>query len=190
MDIGVVLDSSRSVGWENYETLKRSLAKLIDYFHVSKDGTHFGFLHYNQDAILDFDFANSASQNPQALKEKILEINYDPGRTRTDKAIKMANERLFTEEGGAREGVPKLLIVLTDGKTSDDSAPYSTVLAPLKVRWICSQKSFVILNWETKTKKLLLEQFKLIFKSNPRLHWFSSTSLCDWFKKLAPLSTN
>lgn len=134
MDIGVVLDSSRSVGWENYETLKRSLAKLIDYFHVSKDGTHFGFLHYNQDAILDFDFANSASQNPQALKEKILEINYDPGRTRTDKAIKMANERLFTEEGGAREGVPKLLIVLTDGKTSDDSAPYTTVLAPLKVR--------------------------------------------------------
>ena len=134
MDIGVVLDSSRSVGRTNYETLKRSLAKLTDYFHVSKDGTHFGFIHYNQDSVVDFDFADSAFHNPQALKEKILEIKYDPGRTRTDKAIKMANERLFTERSGARKDVPKFLIVLTDGKTSEDSAAYSTVLAPLKVK--------------------------------------------------------
>lgn len=134
MDIGVIVDSSRSVGWKNYETVKRSLAKLTDYFDVSKDGTHFGFIHYNQDAILDFDFSDTSLHNPEALKEKIMEMKYDQGRTRTDEAIKMANERLFTERGGARQGVPKFLIVLTDGSTMDDSTPYATVLAPLKVK--------------------------------------------------------
>lgn len=134
MDIGVIVDSSRSVGWKNYETVKRSLTKLTDYFDVSKDGTHFGFIHYNQDAILDFDFSDTSLHNTEALKEKIMEMKYDQGRTRTDKAIKMANERLFTERGGARQGVPKFLIVLTDGSTMEDSTPYATVLAPLKVK--------------------------------------------------------
>ena len=35
--------------------------------------------------------------------------------------------------------------------------------------------------------------FTIIFNrnlSNPRLHWFAFASLCDWFRKLAPLSTN
>jgi len=134
MDIGVIVDSSRSVGWKNYETVKRSLAKLTEYFDVSKDGTHFGFIHYNEDAILGFDFSDTSLHNPEALREKIMNMKYDPGRTRTDKAIKMANERLFTERGGARQGVPKFLIVLTDGSTSEGSLPYATVLAPLKVK--------------------------------------------------------
>ena len=133
MDIGVIVDSSRSVGWKNYETVKRSLAKLTDYFDVSEDGTHFGFIHYNQDATLDFDFAETSLHNPETLKEKIMKIKYEPDRTRTDKAIKMANDRLFTDSGGARKDVPKFLIVLTDGTTSEDSMPYRTVLAPLKV---------------------------------------------------------
>ena len=133
MDIGVIVDSSRSVGWKNYETVKRSLAKLTDYFDVSEEGTHFGFIHYNQDATLDFDFAETSLHNPEALKEKIMKIKYEPDRTRTDKAIKMANDRLFTDSGGARKDVPKFLIVLTDGTTSEDSMPYQTVLAPLKV---------------------------------------------------------
>lgn len=133
MDIGVIVDSSRSVGWKNYETLKRALTKLTDYFDVSKDGTHFGFIHYNQDATLDFDFSDTSLYSPEALKEKIMEIKYDPGLTRTDKAIKMANDRLFTDKGGARKDVPKFLVVLTDGTTGEDSMPYQTVLAPLKV---------------------------------------------------------
>jgi len=133
MDIGIILDSSRTVGWSNYETLKRSIAKLTDYFHLSQEGTHFGFIHYNEDAMLDFDFADASLYNPEALKERIMDVKYDPGLTRTDKAIKMADEKLFTDRGGARKDVPKVLIVITDGKTNEGSMPYPSVLAPLKV---------------------------------------------------------
>ena len=133
MDVGIILDSSRTVGWNNFEALKRAVAKLTDNFHVSNEGTHFGFIHYNEDATLDFDFTDSSVHNPEALKEKIMDIKYDPGLTRTDKAIKMADERLFTDRGGARKDVPKFLVVITDGKTNEGSASYPSVLAPLKV---------------------------------------------------------
>ena len=129
----MILDSSKSVGWNNYETLKRSFAKLTDYFDVSEEGAHFGFIHYNQEAFLDFDFADKSLHDSEALKAKILEIQYDQGLTRTDKAIKMANERLFSAAGGTRKDVPKFLVVLTDGNTMTGSQPYANVLAPLKV---------------------------------------------------------
>ena len=142
MDIGVIVDLSRSVGWKNYETVKRSLAKLTEYFDVSKDGTHFGFIHSNKYTILDFDFSDTSLHNSEALTEKIMGMKYIPGRTRIDKAIKMANERLFTKSGGARQGVPKFLIVLTDGSTSEGFMPYATVLAPLKVTCLFSFRFF------------------------------------------------
>ena len=59
MDIGVVLDTSRSIRKSNYEAIKRSLARLVEYFDVSESGTHFGLLHYNENPTLDFDFRDS-----------------------------------------------------------------------------------------------------------------------------------
>lgn len=137
MDVGIILDSSRTVGRYNFEILKRALAKFTDYFHVSKEGTHFGFIHYNENASLDFDFADSSLYNSGALKEKIMDIKYDPGLTRTDKALRLADERLFTDRGGVRKDVPKFLIVITDGKTSEGSLPYINFTAPLKVALSC-----------------------------------------------------
>ena len=133
MDIAIILDSSRTVGWNNFESLKRSLAKLVDYFHVSQEGTHFGVIRYNQNATLDVDFSDTSLHNPEILKERIMDLEYDPGLTRTDKAIELADEMLFSDRGGVRKDVPKLMVVVTDGRTGEGSTPYSSVLAPLKV---------------------------------------------------------
>ena len=67
------------------------------------------------------------------LRNKILSIPYEPGLTRTDRALHLANSDLFSEKGGARENTGKLLLVLTDGVTNEGSENYTTVLAPLKV---------------------------------------------------------
>lgn len=34
--------------------------------------------------------------------------------------MKHVKEAIFTEEGGLRRGVPKVLVVLTDGRSQDD----------------------------------------------------------------------
>lgn len=54
--------------------------------------------------------------------------------TRTDKAIKVAGMEVFNETNGDRSNAPDVSIVLTDGKTHDDSEPFSEVLKPIKVR--------------------------------------------------------
>lgn len=36
------------------------------------------------------------------------------------RAIKHVRESIFTPEGGARRGIPKVLVVLTDGRSQDD----------------------------------------------------------------------
>lgn len=36
------------------------------------------------------------------------------------RAIKHVKESIFTPEGGARRGIPKVLVVLTDGRSQDD----------------------------------------------------------------------
>ena len=53
--------------------------------------------------------------------------------TRTDRALKEANE-MFTAAKGHRLKAHKVLIVITDGKTDANSAPYFQVLRPLKVK--------------------------------------------------------
>ena len=37
------------------------------------------------------------------------------GHTRIDKALRLAQNEMFTEKNGARLGIPKLIILLTDG---------------------------------------------------------------------------
>lgn len=36
------------------------------------------------------------------------------------RAIKHVKESIFTEEAGVRRGIPKVLVVLTDGRSQDD----------------------------------------------------------------------
>ena len=133
MDIGILLHSSLTMKAHNYESLKRSLSKLVDYFDVSENGTHFGFIHYNQDAFIDFALSDASLYNPVTLKAKIQSVPYDPGLTRTDKALKRADEELFSTKGEARNDVPKVLLVVTDADTMQGSEPYSQVLGSLKV---------------------------------------------------------
>lgn len=38
----------------------------------------------------------------------------------TGRAIKHVKESIFSAEAGARRGVPKVLVVLTDGRSQDD----------------------------------------------------------------------
>ena len=64
-----------------------------------------------------FTFSNSEYHNKDALLAKIasepikLEL-----QTRTDLALIMARDELFTQAGGDRPDKPNVMIVLTDGK--------------------------------------------------------------------------
>ena len=93
------------------------MGDLIDKFHPAPNADHFGFITFHKKATLAFDFANSKYQDKDALLSRIanepikLEL-----QTRTDLALIMARDELFTEAGGDRPDKPNVMIVLTDGK--------------------------------------------------------------------------
>ena len=54
--------------------------------------------------------------DPIALKQHIMKLTPDPyGRRRTDAALDMAKEKLFSS---ARSGIPKMLLVVEHGKVN------------------------------------------------------------------------
>ena len=117
----------------NFEKGKQFVQDLISHFSVSTKATHFGVITYSTNSRLEFDFANAKYHKIVELKKRVMEIRYPGQWTRTDKALEMAAQKLFTVAGGDRKDKPNILIVLTDGKTNRGSKPYPEVLQPLQV---------------------------------------------------------
>ena len=118
LDIGIVLDKSRSINKENLERVIKFLADLVRKFNPAPDGDHFGLITFDKFARLVFNFSDSEYYNLDSLKKKIesepTEEAEDVG-TRTDLALIMARDELFTEAGGDRQNSPNVMLVLTDG---------------------------------------------------------------------------
>lgn len=58
-------------------------------------------------------YSDSAS-----LTKAIADVEYNAGSTRTDKGLAYAFEHSFTTAAGARQGIKKILMVFTDGKSN------------------------------------------------------------------------
>jgi len=117
LDIGIVLDKSKSVKISNLRIVIRFLGELIDKFHPAPEADRFGFITFHNKANLAFNFADKKYHNKEALLKRIANEPIQlEGQTRTDLALQMARDRLFTSAGGDRQGKPNVMIVLTDGK--------------------------------------------------------------------------
>ena len=133
MDVAVIMDRSGSVGEKNFEKAKEFVISLVHKLQISSHGTRIGIIPYHSEAQVAVKFADVAHQTPDAMTKLIKGIPYTSGMTRTDVAIELANNQLFTDAGGQRSDKPNVLIVMTDGHTNPESKPYKTVLAPLEV---------------------------------------------------------
>lgn len=133
MDVGIIIDSSSSVRRANFGKVKNFLLQLVDKMDVNDSMVHVGVIHYNHKAYLDWNFKSKEAMNANDLKKAIEALKYKPGGTRTDVALATAEKELLNYKNGMRPGVPHVLLVITDGKTSSRSVPYSKVLEPFKV---------------------------------------------------------
>ena len=118
LDIGIVLDKSRSIDEENLERVIEFLADLVGKFNAAPDGDHFGLITFDKDARLVFNFSDSEYYNLDSLEKKIESEPTEKAKyvgTRTDLALIMARDQLFTEAGGDRKNSPNVMLVLTDG---------------------------------------------------------------------------
>jgi len=133
-DLGILIDGSGSVGNYGFAQTKMFLLQLIPKVTVGADATHFGVIIYSDQPQLVIKFSDKMYYIPVYLKLRILGLEFPDGLTRTDKALEMAGSQLYAP-GKSRQQVPRVLVVFTDGETSQIKT-YEAVLKPLKDRGV------------------------------------------------------
>ncbi|XP_034042622.1 collagen, type XXVIII, alpha 2a [Thalassophryne amazonica] len=112
MELVFVIDSSESVGPENFEIIKDFVTRLVDRTTVGRNATRIGLVLYSLEVHLEFNLARYMSK--QDVKQAIRNMPYMGEGTYTGTAIRKATHEAFFS---ARPGVRKVAIVITDGQT-------------------------------------------------------------------------
>uniref|UniRef100_A0A3P9I7S8 Collagen alpha-1(XXVIII) chain n=1 Tax=Oryzias latipes TaxID=8090 RepID=A0A3P9I7S8_ORYLA len=112
MELVFVIDSSESVGPENFEIIKDFVTRLVDRTTVGRNATRIGLVLYSLDVYLEFNLARYTTK--EEVKQAIRKMPYMGEGTYTGTAIRKATQEAFFS---ARPGVNKVAIVITDGQT-------------------------------------------------------------------------
>ena len=120
MDVMYVLDASGSVGSRDFGRLLDFVATLTSKLNVSASGTHVGVVRYSTRAQLLIRLGSIT--DPTKLDAEIRKIGFPGGSTATGNAITLAHQQGF-QNSRQSQGVPSVMIVLTDGKTTRGPQP-------------------------------------------------------------------
>lgn len=110
IDLAFLIDSSGSITRRNWKLMLAFVKDTIDEFDVSPRGSHIASVSYASKALLDFTFNTLSGDNlnKAGLNKLVDVIKHQRGFTFIDKALLLANKKIFTEEGGMRQAVKKV----------------------------------------------------------------------------------
>jgi len=124
VDVVIVMDTSISVGWSDFDHVKSFLSNLtqhvIDNINMDSGRIPLGLLTYSSTIYPLFNLSLFTSIDE--VKLSISSFNYTRAATNTAAALAYVREVMMTPLAGARDDVIKVVIVLTDGKSSDPRA--------------------------------------------------------------------
>uniref|UniRef100_A0A8C5SH65 Collagen alpha-1(XII) chain n=1 Tax=Laticauda laticaudata TaxID=8630 RepID=A0A8C5SH65_LATLA len=126
-DIVFLTDASWSIGDENFNKVVKFVFNTIGAFDlINPSGIQVSFVQYSDDPKSEFNL-NTYDEKAQALGA-LQYIQYRGGNTRTGKALAFIKEKVLTWERGMRKGVPKVLVVVTDGRSQDEVMKAAAVI--------------------------------------------------------------
>ncbi|XP_078372909.1 vitrin-like [Oculina patagonica] len=126
VDLGFLIDGSGSVnhyGAGNFDRCLEFVKSLTRAFVISSTDTRVGAIVFSSRSQLQFDFNQYTSH--EDVEAAIDRIPYPGYRTNTGVGLKLSGEKLFND---VRPGVPRVLVVITDGASTDDVAAPSEAL--------------------------------------------------------------
>lgn len=118
VDFYFILDSSSSIKDKNFQYIREYVVGLISTMPIGQDKTRVGIITYNADVTervrLD-QFDDKAE-----LIDAVMNIPYEGRGTKTNKALEYAVQQGIIQDKGDRPDVPNFVLVLTDGRSTDD----------------------------------------------------------------------
>jgi len=119
VDLVFVMDGSGSVSPSDFEKMKDFVSEFSKNFHVGKEDNQMriGIVQYAEDVQVHVSLKGSV--NNAIVEYELRTMQQHKGHTNTGKGIDKATW-LFTHQ--QRQGVLKIMVVITDGKSSDNGA--------------------------------------------------------------------
>jgi uncharacterized protein YegL len=102
LDVSFIVDSSGSVA-THFKTIQGFVKKLIDGFDIGYNKTHVSLMTFSNEPRVQFDFDDF--YNVEDVKLFVDRAGHDGGQTYIDKALKAANEEVFTVRNKWRPNV-------------------------------------------------------------------------------------
>uniref|UniRef100_A0A8C5X667 von Willebrand factor A domain-containing protein 1 n=1 Tax=Malurus cyaneus samueli TaxID=2593467 RepID=A0A8C5X667_9PASS len=130
-DLLFLLDSSASVSHYEFSRVKDFVWDLLQPFTFGPRDVQTSIIHISTTPTMEFPFDQYLTSS--TLKKAIGATQQLMGDTNTGKALSYAKEKLFSREAGARPDVPKVLVWVTDGFSSDDISEPTRLLKDMGV---------------------------------------------------------
>ncbi|XP_038134857.1 collagen alpha-1(XXII) chain-like isoform X1 [Cyprinodon tularosa] len=134
-DLAFIIDTSSSVGKENFEKIRQWVANLVESFDIAPDKTRVAVVRYSDKPTTEFTLGRYRTL--EDVKQAARNIRYLGGNTMTGDAINYTTDNIFTESSGARplaRGIQKVAILLTDGRSQDYVLEPSRLAAKAGIR--------------------------------------------------------
>lgn len=129
IELGLLVDGSDSTQ-SNFSTIKSFLKNLTRSFNVSSSGTRVGIIIYSTNASLEITLDQNS--NASNIEEAIDNLMYPGGLTNIGLALNQSITGLFNSSI-VRASASKILLVITDGTSTDDITVPTTLLADTNV---------------------------------------------------------
>ncbi|XP_029520281.1 collagen alpha-1(XX) chain isoform X1 [Oncorhynchus nerka] len=118
-DVVMLVDGSWSIGRTNFRRVRDFLEGLVTPFHIGPDRVQIALSQYSGDPRTEWQLNNFTTK--EQLLEAVRNFRYKGGNTFTGQALLHVLEENLRHESGARPDTPRILILLTDGKSQDDA---------------------------------------------------------------------
>ncbi|VDM95937.1 unnamed protein product [Thelazia callipaeda] len=92
--------------------------QIINALMSDTDQLHVALIQYTETPTVEFSLGTY--QNAHEIIDHIMAIQFQSGGTQTGKALLTAKAELFSEEKGARPNARKIIVLFTDGLSTDD----------------------------------------------------------------------
>ena len=118
LDLVFALDTSGSIGSENFNNARRSIENIVSSLKIGPNNTRVAVIIYSTDVRLLFNL-NTYRDNA-SLIQAIRRIPYTGGLTNTAEAIRVLRSGVLSETLGVRPSneTTQIAIILTDGRSN------------------------------------------------------------------------
>uniref|UniRef100_A0A8C2ME60 Collagen, type VI, alpha 4 n=1 Tax=Cricetulus griseus TaxID=10029 RepID=A0A8C2ME60_CRIGR len=119
-DIVFLVDSSTSIGPQNFQKVKNFLHSVVSGLLIGSDRVQVGLVQYSDSIYPAFQLKQSSLKS--TVLERIRNLSYSTGGTNTGSALEFIRANYLTEMSGSRakDGVPQIVILVTDGESNDE----------------------------------------------------------------------